>query len=157
MNITKTVFGLIMVTVMTFSNPTICVDADTDEVLKTATHFAQQSMTVQCFYGKAVKTTVQLHVDCSEEGHYALSKGRYKSSNTEVATIDKHGNVLCTGEAGVTSISVKYKGRTYKTKIIVITPADYSKSTECTAEANYSCYGSEGASTWVSSRCLGKK
>lgn len=122
---------------------------------QTGIHFGQTFQTVQCVNGEPTTRKITLHVDCSSKGHYALTKGKYKSSNKSVATVDKYGNVTCTGKEGVTTISIKYKGETYKTKISVITPSSF-RSMAYGVIPNENCYGTTVGMMWNSSPCLGK-
>ena len=123
---------------------------------KTATHFAQTHLTVQCVNGYAQDVKCALHVECSEYGHYELARGKYKSSNTSVATVDRTGKVHCTGKEGITVISVQYRGKVYRCRVSVIAP-DLPRSVTYCATANPRCHATSGEGTLVYSRRLGKK
>lgn len=123
---------------------------------KTSVHFAQTHMTVQCVNGIAQDTKCVLHVNCTSKGHYDLAKGNYRSSNPTVATVDKYGTVHCTGKAGFTTISVKYKGKTYRCRISVITPS-MPMSMTYGATSNPKCWATSSGDAWATGRLLGKK
>lgn len=123
---------------------------------KTATHFAQTHMTIQCINGYAQDVDCALHVGCSKHGHYELERGKYRSSNTSVATVDKTGKVHCTGKEGITVISVQHRGKVYRCRVSVITP-DLPRSVTYGAMANPRCHATTMESEWVYSRRLGKK